>query len=121
MAERGFEVEHSSVHRWVIKLVRLFEMAFRRHNRPVGKSWRMNATYVKVRGRGSTCVAQLIRPVRRLIFYCRRFATKLSSRAIDRNGVPETVGWIKAKPIRRAGGPSTRNGKGPSRSGRSSI
>jgi len=27
MAERGFEVDHSSVHRWVIKLVPLFEKA----------------------------------------------------------------------------------------------
>ena len=51
MAERGFEVDHSSVHRWVIKLVPLFEKAFRRHKRPVGKSWRMDETYVKVRGR----------------------------------------------------------------------
>jgi hypothetical protein len=46
MAERGFEVDHSSVHRWVIKLL-LFEKAFRRHKRPVGKSWRMNETYLK--------------------------------------------------------------------------
>jgi putative transposase len=50
MAERGFEVDHSSVYRWVIKLVPLFEKAFRRHKRPVGKSWRMDETYVKVRG-----------------------------------------------------------------------
>jgi putative transposase len=50
MAERGFEVDHSSVHRWVIKLVPLFEKAFRKHKRPVGKSWRMDETYVKVRG-----------------------------------------------------------------------
>jgi putative transposase len=33
MAERGFEVDHSSVHRWVIKLVPLFEKAFRKHKR----------------------------------------------------------------------------------------
>ncbi|MDB5789320.1 MAG: hypothetical protein JWQ50_9235 [Caballeronia mineralivorans] len=35
MAERGFEVGHSSVHRWVIKLLPLFEKAFRRYKRPV--------------------------------------------------------------------------------------
>ena len=50
MAERGFEVDHSSVHRWVIKLVPLFEKAFRKRKRPVGGSWRMDETYVKVRG-----------------------------------------------------------------------
>src|SRR6185437_1678333 len=48
MVERGFEVDHSSVHRWVIKLVPLFEKAFRKHKRPVGKGWRMDETYVKV-------------------------------------------------------------------------
>ncbi len=50
IAERGFEVHHSTVHRWVIKLVPLFEKAFRKHKRPVGKSWRMDETYVKVKG-----------------------------------------------------------------------
>jgi transposase-like protein len=35
MAEQGFEVDHASVHRWIIKLVPLFEKAFRKHNRPV--------------------------------------------------------------------------------------
>jgi hypothetical protein len=39
----------SSVRRWVIKLVPLFEKAFRRHKRAVGKSWRMDETYVKVK------------------------------------------------------------------------
>ena len=38
MAERGIAVDHSTVHRWVIKLVPLFEKTFRRHKRPVGKS-----------------------------------------------------------------------------------
>jgi IS5 family transposase len=50
MAERGIEVDHSSMHRWLIKLVPLFEKAFRRYKRPVGKSARMDETYVKVRG-----------------------------------------------------------------------
>lgn len=34
MAERGFEVDHSSVHRWVIKLVPLFEKAIYRSGAP---------------------------------------------------------------------------------------
>jgi transposase-like protein len=44
IAERGFEVDHSTVHRWVIKLVPLFEKAFRKHKRPVGRSWRIDET-----------------------------------------------------------------------------
>jgi putative transposase len=50
MAERGLAVDHSSVYRWVVKLLQLFEKAFRRHKRPVGTSWRMDETYLKVRG-----------------------------------------------------------------------
>jgi putative transposase len=50
IAERGFEVDHSTVHRWVIKLVPLFEKTFRQHKRPVGKSSRMHETYIKVKG-----------------------------------------------------------------------
>ena len=50
MAERGIEMDHSSVHRWVIKLVPLFEKAFRKCKRPVGRSWRMDESYVKVKG-----------------------------------------------------------------------
>jgi hypothetical protein len=47
MAERGIEVDRSSVHRWVIKLVPLFEKAFRRHKRAAGKSWRMDEISVR--------------------------------------------------------------------------
>jgi putative transposase len=57
IAERGFEVDHSTVHRWVIKLVPLFEKTFRKHKRAVGKSWRMNETYIKVKGEWKGSVA----------------------------------------------------------------
>ncbi|MGF6369013.1 transposase-like protein [Paraburkholderia sp. RAU6.4a] len=45
MTERGIEVDHSSVHRWVIKLLPVLEKAFRKRKRPVGKSWRVDETY----------------------------------------------------------------------------
>ncbi|SIT49378.1 hypothetical protein BN2475_1380003 [Paraburkholderia ribeironis] len=45
MAERGIEVDHSTVHRWVIKLLPVLEKAFRRRQRPVGNSGRMDETY----------------------------------------------------------------------------
>ncbi len=50
MAERGIEVDHSTVHRWVIKLLPVLEKAFRRRQRPVGNSWRMDETYILVKG-----------------------------------------------------------------------
>src|SRR6201747_1596403 len=50
MAERGVSVDHSTVHRWAIKLLPVLEKAFRRRKRPVGKSWRMDETYIRVKG-----------------------------------------------------------------------
>jgi putative transposase len=50
MAERGIQVNHSTVHRWAIQLVPVLEKAFRRQKRPVGRSWRVHETYIKVKG-----------------------------------------------------------------------
>lgn len=50
MAERGITVDHSTLHRWIIRLVPLLDKAFRRHKRAVGRRWRMDETYIRVRG-----------------------------------------------------------------------
>ncbi|MEM5291993.1 IS6 family transposase [Paraburkholderia sabiae] len=96
MAERGVDVDHSTVHRWVIKLVPLFEKAFLRHKRPVGGSWRMDETYIKMGGqwkylyravdKGGNTVDFLLR-ARRDRVAARRYFEK----GIERNGEPETV------------------------------
>ncbi|MGJ0580152.1 IS6 family transposase [Xenorhabdus bovienii] len=50
MAERGVIVDHSTLHRWLIRLVPLLDKAFRRHKRSVGRRWRMDETDIKVKG-----------------------------------------------------------------------
>ncbi|MFW5394143.1 IS6 family transposase [Yersinia sp. 2544 StPb PI] len=50
MAERGVIVDHSTLHRWVIRLVPLLDKVFRRHKRSVGRRWRMDETYIKIKG-----------------------------------------------------------------------
>ena len=42
MLERGIELDHSTVHRWAIKLLLVLEKAFRKRRRTVLKSWRMD-------------------------------------------------------------------------------
>jgi len=61
MAERGISVDHSTVHRWAIKLLPVLEKAFRRCKRPVGRSWRMDETYVRVKG-PAAAVSAAVRP-----------------------------------------------------------
>src|ERR1700691_4150148 len=50
MDERGVEVDHSTLNRWVLKYVPLLEAQFRTRKRPVGSSWRLDETYVRVKG-----------------------------------------------------------------------
>jgi putative transposase len=126
MAERGFEVDHSSVHRWVIKLVPLFEEAFRRHKRPVGMSWRMDETYVKVRGQWKYLYRAADKAGNTVDFLLRAHRDKAAARcyfekAIDRNGAPETVSMDKNGANLAALRAINAERKGPSRSDRSSI
>ena len=96
MAERGFEVDHSTVHRWVIKLVPLFEKAFRKHKRPVGKSWRMDESYIKVSGQWKYLYRAVDKAGKTVDYLLRAQRDKAAARryfekAIDQNGEPETI------------------------------
>jgi transposase-like protein len=50
MQERGVFVDHTTVHRWSIKILPVWAAVFRRRKHPVGLSWRMDETYIKVSG-----------------------------------------------------------------------
>jgi transposase-like protein len=50
MAERGILVDHTTLYRWIIRLTPLLNKAFRRYKLAVGARWRMDETYIKVKG-----------------------------------------------------------------------
>ena len=51
MAERGVNIVHTTILRWVQHYVPEFAKRRQHYSRPVGSSWRVDETYVKVRGR----------------------------------------------------------------------
>ena len=51
MAERGLPMAHTTIMRWVHLYTPEFERRWNRFARPVGASWRVDETYVKVRGK----------------------------------------------------------------------
>ena len=51
MAERGIHVDHSTIHRWVVRFSPLLLERFNHRKRPVTRKWHVDETYVKVRGR----------------------------------------------------------------------
>ena len=50
MNERGVDLAHTTILRWVQHYSPEFEKRWKRYVRSVGGSWRMDETYVKVRG-----------------------------------------------------------------------
>jgi transposase-like protein len=96
MAERGVSVDHATVHRWAIKLLPVLEKAFRHRKRPVGKSWRMDETYIRVNGKWRYLYRAVDRDGNTIDFLLRAHRDKTAARryfekSIGQNGVPQTV------------------------------
>ena len=68
MAERGIALAHTTILRWVQRYVPDFEKRWRRFAVPVGDSWRVDETYLKVRASGSTFTAPWIKRAAPSIF-----------------------------------------------------
>ncbi|WP_416430710.1 IS6 family transposase [Piscirickettsia salmonis] len=51
MAERGIQVDHSTIHRWVVKYAPQLEEHFNKcYKRQPCTSWRLDETYIKIKG-----------------------------------------------------------------------
>jgi len=96
LEERGVPVDHATIQRWVVKYSPLLEEAFHRRKRPVWVSWRMDETYVKVRGQWRYLYRAVDKTGQTIDFLltaerdeqaAKRFLTK----AIRRYGVPEKI------------------------------
>ena len=77
-------------------LLPVLEKAFRRHKRPVGKSWRMNETYIRVKGEWRYLYRAVDRDGNTIDFLLRAHRDKAAARrffekSIAQNDVPETV------------------------------
>ena len=96
MEERGVEVDHSTVNRWVLKYVPLLEQAFHRRKRPVGVSWRLDETYVRIKGKWKYLYRAVDKAGDTVDFLLsakrdRRAALRFLRKAIGRHGAPEKI------------------------------
>ena len=96
MAERGVFVDHSTLHRWSMKMLPVLVAAFRQRKRPVGLSWRMDETYIKVAGQWKYLYRAVDRDGDTVDFLLRTkrdhaAARAVFERAIDLHGVPEKI------------------------------
>ncbi len=56
LEERCLRVDHTTVWRWLQYYGPELEQRLRRHLKPTEKSWRVDETYVRVKGRCATAV-----------------------------------------------------------------
>ena len=73
MAERGIQVDHATLNRWVVKYSPDIAKAAQMRKQPTAGSWRMDETYIKVKGKWA---------------YLYRAVDKHPSRALLRNTLP---------------------------------
>jgi transposase-like protein len=89
-------VDHSTLNRWVIKYAPEVEKQFRCHQRPVGRSWRVDETYVKIKGRWAYLYRAVDKAGQTVDFLLtpqrdRAAAEALLRKAIHQQGLPEKI------------------------------
>ena len=101
MQERGYAVDHSTIQRWVVHYAPRIEKAFRSNKKRTGVRWRLDETYVKIKGvwkyfyravdkHGDT--VDFLLTAKRDTKAVRRFLTK----AIGANGKPSLINIDKS-------------------------
>ena len=96
MAERGVTVDHATLNRWVGKYSPLAAEQARRRKRPTDRSWRMDETYIRVKGEWTYLYRAVDKLVKTLDFMLSKHrnkaaATKFFARALEVNGLPRKI------------------------------
>ena len=96
MEERGGEVDHATINRCVIKYSPPLEAAFHRQKRPVWLSWRLDETYIRVKGEWRYLYRAVDKCGQTIDFLLteqrdERAAMRFLTKAIRRHGVPEKI------------------------------
>jgi putative transposase len=96
MQERGVTVDHSTINRWVVKYSPQLEAAFHDRKRPVWVSWRMDETYIRVKGQWDYLYRAVDKKGQTIDFLLteqrdERAAKRFLTKAIRRHGVPAKI------------------------------
>jgi transposase-like protein len=96
LEEHGVEVDHATLNRWVLKYVPLLEQELQVRKQPVGPSWRMDETYVRVKGSWKYLYRAVDSAGATVDFLLtakrdRTAALRFLRKAIKRNGTPEKI------------------------------
>ena len=101
LKERGVSLDHATVGRWVIRFVPILDKIFRKRKQPVGTSWRMDETYIKVNGKWTYLYRAVDKDGNTVDFLLRakrdkQAAKRFFKKAIGANGLPDTINIDKS-------------------------
>ena len=96
LAERGVQVDHATIHRWVCEYAPQLESVFRGRKRPISRSWRMDETYIKVKGEWQYLYRAVDKCGAIIDFMLSKKRDELAARkffqkSINQHGLPEKV------------------------------
>jgi putative transposase len=96
MLERGVDVDHATLNRWVVKYAPFIAAQAQKRKRQTANSWRMDETYIKVKGAWSYLYRAVDRDGQTLEFMlsARRdtaAARRFFRQAIRVNGAPDRI------------------------------
>ena len=96
MAERGIVLAHTTILRWVQRYVPDFEKRWNHYARSVGDSWRVDETYLKVRGQWVYLYRAVDKEGRTVDFLLSKrrdvaAAKRFFSRATKQHGAPRVI------------------------------
>ena len=97
MEERGVRVNHSNIYRWVQKFTPKLEAAFRKgKKRPVGSSWRMDETYIQIKGQWKYLYRAVDKDGQTIDFLLtahrdKKSALRFFKKAVRQHGLPDKV------------------------------
>jgi putative transposase len=101
MLIRGIKVDHSTIQRWVFKFSKEVEKNMHKRKRQVCDSWRMDETYIKVKGRDMFLYRAVDKFGNTVDFLLTRRRQKMSAqkffnKAIGNNGRPRVINMDKS-------------------------
>jgi len=96
MAERGVQVDHATLNRWVVKYSPSIAKTAQQKKQPIAGSWRMDETYIKVKGKWMYLYRAVDKHGKTLDFMLSKRRDKAAARlffrrAIETTGVPERI------------------------------
>jgi putative transposase len=101
MQERGHVVDHSTIQRWVVHYAPRIEKAFRKNKKRTGLRWRMDETYIKVKGEWKYLYRAVDKQGKTIDFLLaarrdRNAARRFLNKTIGANGKPSLINIDKS-------------------------